>query len=52
MAGHRDRRNILQTLNDSENIDHVRIMFAVDPIRDVLTSATQCSNIERPETKI
>ena len=49
MADRGGRRNILQTLNDSELIQRYRldgagIMFVVDLIRDALTSPTQRHN--------
>ncbi len=55
--GGRDRKNILQTLNDSELIKRYRldregIMFVVDLIRDALTSPTQCHNAISPEMKV
>lgn len=57
MAERRGRRDILQTLNDSELIKRYRlegagIMFVVDLIRDALTSPTQCHNAISPEMKV
>ena len=53
----RGRRNILQTLNDSEliknyRLDHAGIMIIVDLIRDTLTSPNQCNTVIMPEMKV
>ncbi len=55
--GGRGRRNILQTLNDSQLIklyrsDRAGLMFVVDLIRDALTSPTQRHNAIPPEMKV
>ena len=54
MADRRGRRDILQTLDDSElmkhyRLDHAGIMFVVDLIRDALTSPTQHHNAIHPK---
>ncbi len=55
--GGRGRRNILQTLNDSELIKCYRLVragliFVVGLIRDALTSPIQCHNPVSPEMKV
>ncbi len=55
--GGRGRKNILQTLNDSELIKRYRLdcagfVFVVDLIKDVLTFPTQCHNAVSPEIKV
>ncbi len=57
MADGRGRRDILQTLDDSElmkryRLDRAGIMFVVDLIRDALTSPTQHHNAKPPEMKV
>ena len=57
MADGRGRRDILQTLDDSElmkryRLDSAGIMFVVDLIRDALTSPTQRHNAIPPEMKV
>ncbi len=51
------RRNLLQTLDDSElmkryRLDCAGIMFVVDLIRAALTSPTQRHNAITPEMKV
>ena len=57
MADGKGRRDILQTLDDSElmkhyRLDHAGIMFVADFIRDALTSPTQRHNAIPPEMKV
>lgn len=57
MAERRGRRDILQTLNDSElikryGLERAGIMFVVDLIRDALTSPTHRHNAISPEMKV
>ena len=57
MADRRGRREILQTLDDSElikrhRLDRAGIMFVVDLIRDALTSPTQRHNAISLEMKV
>ncbi len=57
MEKRRCRRNILQTLNDSElmkryRLDRAGIMFVVSLIRDALTPLTQRNNAITPEIKV
>ena len=53
----RGRRNVLQTMDDSELIrryilDRAGIMFVTDLFRDTLISPTQCRNAIAPEMKV
>lgn len=53
----RERRNVLQTMDDSEllrryRLDRAGIMFVTDLIRDALTSPTQRRNAIAPEMKV
>ena len=57
MADRRGRKEILQTLDDSElmkryRLDRAGIMFVVDHIKDALTSPTQRHNAISPEMKV
>ena len=53
----RGRRNVLQTMNNSElirryRLDRAGIMFVTDLIGDTLTSLTQHRNAIAPEMKV
>ncbi len=53
----RGRRNVLQTMDDSElirryRLDRAGIVFVSDLIREKLTSPTQCRNESNQDIKI